>query len=271
MGTNDEQIAFWNGTAGERWVVAQEQMDRTIGPLGDAAMDAAKLVPGLRVLDVGCGCGDTTVALAARGARPTGVDISAPMLARARVRAPDLAFIEADASTSPLPEVDLVFSRFGVMFFDDPVGAFAHLRGSLATGGRLAFVCWRTLAENAWARVPLEGAVSVLGPADPPPVNAPGPFAFAKESRIREILDAAGFSDVRVVPHDTDLHWALDTSDAAVRDTFVRIGPAARRIVDAPEDLREPAIQAIIDAVRPYATPAGFVLPAATWVVTAAR
>ena len=276
MGSNQEQIDFWSGVAGQRWVAAQEEMDRTIRPLGDAAMAALDLAPGLRVLDVGCGCGDTTLAIAERvgpSGRVLGVDISEPMLARARERAatvPTVEFQFADAANTSLGTVDRIYSRFGVMFFDDPVAAFRNLRSPLAPGGRLAFVCWRPLAANPWARLPLEAVNAVLGPPPvPATAYAPGPFAFADASRVRSILGDAGFQDVAIEPFDAETQWTSSTSDEALRETFVRIGPAARRLVDAPEDLRERAIDAILDAVRPLLRPEGLVLPAAVWVVTA--
>jgi len=265
---NAEQISFWNGTAGERWVAAQEAMDRTISPLGEAAMEAAAIAPGHRVLDIGCGCGDTTLALTRRvGPRGavTGMDVSAPMLARARERAIaeglPAEFVLGDASRAPLPEADRVYSRFGVMFFDDPVGAFTHLHRALLPDGRLAFVAWRSLAENPWAKVPLDAVNSVLGPADPPPPDAPGPFAFADADRIRAILGEAGFRNVDVRPLDLDLTW----------QDIVRIGPAARRLADAPDELRERAIDAILARVRPLLDERGLVLGSGVWVVTAER
>ncbi len=277
MGANQEQIDFWSGVAGQRWVAAQRDMDRTIRPLGEAALTALDLAPGLRVLDVGCGCGDTTLAIAARvgpSGRVFGVDVSEPMLARARERAKDapgapIEFEFADASSTPLRTVDRIFSRFGVMFFDEPVGAFRHLRSSLAPGGRIAFVCWRPLTANPWARIPLEAAVSVLGPSPTQPApDAPGPFAFGDAARLRAILGYAGLHDVAIEPFDVDLSWTTDGSDEAVRETFVRIGPAARRLVDAPDDLRDRAIDAIMEALLPYRSPSGLVMPAAVWIVT---
>lgn len=278
MGSNQEQIDFWSGTAGERWVAAQRDMDRTIRPLGEAALAALDLAPGLRVLDVGCGCGDTTLAIAERvgpAGRVYGVDVSEPMLARARERAKTapgapIEFEFADASCTPLRTVDRIFSRFGVMFFDDPIGAFRHLRSALAPEGRIAFVCWRPLTANAWARVPLEAAVSVLGPSTAPVVpDAPGPFAFGDAARLRAILGYAGCKDVSIEPFDADLAWTTTDDDESLRETFVRIGPAARRLVDAPEELRERAVEAILEALGPYRRPSGLVMPAGVWIVSA--
>ncbi len=278
MASNQEQIDFWSGVAGERWVSAQREMDRTIRPLGDAALTALDLTPGLRVLDVGCGCGDTTLAIAERvgpAGRVLGVDVSEPMLARARERAKTapgapIEFDFADAASTPLRTIDRIYSRFGVMFFDDPVGAFRHLRSALAPGGRIAFVCWRPLTANPWAHLPLEATVSVLGPAPTAPApDAPGPFAFGDAARLRAILGYAGWKDVSIEPFDTELQWTTSDDDEALRETFVRIGPAARRLVDAPEGLRERAIAAILEALGPYRKPTGLVMPAAVWIVSA--
>jgi hypothetical protein len=137
-------------------------------------------------------------------------------------------------------------------------------------GGRLAFVCWRALADNPWARVPAAAVASVLGPpATPPPPDAPGPFAFADDARVRAILLAAGFADIDVTPFDAELQWTDSDRDEDLRDAFVRIGPAARRLVEAPEHLREPAIAAIIEALAPYRHPTGLKMPAAVWIVSA--
>jgi SAM-dependent methyltransferase len=148
MTANEDQIKFWNETAGQNWTVLQERMDANLAAIGDAVLAFANAKPGEVVLDVGCGTGATSLALARAGAKVTGLDISRPMLDLARSRAIqaglDISFIEADASAHAFqPEFDLVFSRFGVMFFDDPVGAFANLHKALKPGGRLAFVCWR--------------------------------------------------------------------------------------------------------------------------------
>jgi SAM-dependent methyltransferase len=279
VGDNRDQIAFWNGTAGERWVAAQESMDRAIGPFGLMAMDAAEIALGMRILDIGCGCGDTTIALGRRvgptGA-VTGVDISAPMIARAKERAKaeglPLQLAVADAAVAPLPIVDRIYSRFGVMFFDDLVGAFRHMGEALAPGGRLAFVAWRTLGENPWAKLPADAAASVLGPvASPPAADAPGPFAFAKADRVRAFLTAAGWSDIEVTPRDHHLTWTGLDDDVALRMQFLRIGPAARRLADAPPELLEPAIEAILGKLRPLVVDRTLTLPGGVWVVTAAR
>jgi SAM-dependent methyltransferase len=278
MARNEEQVAFWNGTAGERWVDAQDAMDHTLGPLGRFAMDAAEIAPGMRILDVGCGCGDTTLELMRRvgptGA-VTGVDVSAPMVARAKQRAEaeglPLQLAVADAATAELPLVDRIYSRFGVMFFDDPAGAFAHLRETAAPDGRLAFVAWRTLAENPWAKVPAEAAASVLGPPPPADPEAPGPFAFAREARIRQILGDAGWRDVTVTPRDHAATWIGVHGDDDLREGFLKIGPAARRLADAPPELLEPAREAILARLRPLVRDGSLSLPAAVWVVTGRR
>ena len=177
--TNAEQIADWNGDQGQRWVDYQALLDRMIEPFGAAALRAAAAQPGERVLDVGCGCGSTSLQLA-RAVGPQGsvlgVDISRPMLQAARRRAeaePALrvTFTEADASAAALPAGhDLLYSRFGLMFFDAPAAALRHLRGALRPGGRCAFVCWRAPRDNPWAMAPLMAARQALG-INPPPAS----------------------------------------------------------------------------------------------------
>ncbi len=203
---NAAQIDYWNATAGQTWARHQAQLDRQIEPLGLEALRALAARPGERVLDVGCGCGQTTLELAERvgaAGAVTGVDISSPMLAIAQARSvPDGAanprYLECDAQTADLGQgqYDAVFSRFGVMFFSDPVAAFANLRKALTSAGRLAFVCWRPFSENLWIRAPMEAAQPFLPPSPPMDPTAPGPFAFADPDRVRSILSEAGFSDV---------------------------------------------------------------------------
>jgi ubiquinone/menaquinone biosynthesis C-methylase UbiE len=154
---NHEQIEYWNGRAGETWVAAQEQLDAMLAPISDALVERAEVMSGERAVDVGCGCGDTTLALAARGATVWGIDISEPMLNRARARAPagaKVAFARTDAATQAFtPDHELVFSRFGVMFFADPHGAFRNLRTALTEGGRVCFVCWQAPQLNPWMAI----------------------------------------------------------------------------------------------------------------------
>ncbi len=275
---NSDQIAYWNTTAGETWTAMQDKLDGQIQPLGVAAIEALKLKPGERVIDIGCGCGQTTLALAERvGAAGSvlGVDISRPMLAAARRRidAEGLAqasLIEADAQTHPLePEAaDAVFSRFGVMFFEDPTAAFANILKGVKPGGRLAFVCWRKLAENPWMTVPMAAAQPLFAePAPPADPLAPGPFAFADPDRLRAILSGAGFTDISLTAQDKAI--GAPGLDQAV-ETALKVGPLGARLREQP-NMGPAVIGAIREALAAYTTPEGVRLGSATWIVAARR
>src|SRR5437899_5729200 len=241
---NSEQIAEWNGALGQRWVAMQQDIDRIVVPFGNAALKAAAPQPGERVIDIGCGCGDTSIEIArmvgAAGA-VLGVDVSQPMLEVARSRGAlanraHLAFRDGDASEATLPaNVDLLFSRFGVMFFSQPSGAFSHLRKSLRTGGRCVFVCWRAPRDIAWAMTPLSAARTAMGvtptPADP---DAPGPFAFADEQRLRTILSGAGFADIALQRFDAALY--LGASPRSAAEAVLQIGPGSRVVREVGAD-----------------------------------
>lgn len=272
---NADQIAQWNADAGRNWTDEQERLDRLIAAYGTAALAKAAAQAGERVLDVGCGCGETSIALAGQ-VGPTGqvlgVDVSVPMLARAEERGAGIAqlrFQLADAAHAALGgPYDLLFSRFGVMFFDAPAPAFAHLHAAMAPGGRLAFVCWRSFAENAWAHVPMSVGRRIIGPAtqasDP---HAPGPFAFADKDRVRAILVEAGWRDVTIAPCDAPMPLGADARDAAA--WTLKVGPLAALVRDAGEDMRAPIVAALTETLAQYETPTGVSLSGATWIVSA--
>ncbi|MCC6216448.1 MAG: class I SAM-dependent methyltransferase [Polyangiaceae bacterium] len=271
---NSAEVAFWNGDAAARWVAYQERIDPCIRPFGLLAMDAlAALRPldGARVLDVGCGCGDTTAELARRvGERGEviGVDVSRPMLARAAERLGGdqrVRFLEGDAAAIEAGPLDALFSRFGVMFFADPAAAFGHLRAQLAPGAPIAFVCWKALGENPWAAEPLAAVVEIVGRPPPPAPGAPGPFAFASEERVRGVLEAAGFHDVRHAAHVLPFRIGESLEDAL--DQAAGMGPASRLLRESPEELRAPArdaLRAWLERLTPR-----FERDGAVWVVTA--
>jgi SAM-dependent methyltransferase len=272
---NEAQSEYWNATAGPVWVEFQERLDRQLAPLGDAAQAALAPQVGERILDVGCGCGQTTLSLAQAVApcgEVVGVDISRPMLAIAHQRSAgvsEVKFHAADAQTAVLGEAsfDAVYSRFGVMFFADPAAAFANLARAVASGGRLAFVCWRPLAENLWMRGPLEAGLTVLPPPAPADPAAPGPFAFADPQRVRAILEAAGWTQVSIAPHDTAI------GVGGVDETLslaLRVGPLGAALRESPH-LAAPAMAAVRDFLVRHDGPDGVRLPAAVWIVTARR
>jgi len=273
-----EQLEHWNGPAGRRWVNEQERLDRVLAPLGALAIDSAAPLAGERAVDVGCGCGASTLELAKRvgsGGAVLGVDISAPMLARARERARTQAlswasFAESDATSHAFGgDADLVFSRFGTMFFADPAAAFANLRRALRAGGRLCLLTWRRFEENEWGRVPLEAALSVLGPQPPaPPPNSPGPYSLAAEPRVRELLAAAGFTDVVLQPVDRALEVSTTGIDEAVAFSL-QAGPAARVMLNADADTVARVSAAVRKALEPYARGEHVRLGAAAWLISA--
>jgi SAM-dependent methyltransferase len=270
---NRAQVDYWNGQAGQTWVAAQERMDVMLAPLTSQALAQADPTPGERVIDIGCGCGDTAIAMARRGAAVWGLDISEPMLGRARERAVGLdgvTFTQGDASVQPFTaDHQLLFSRFGVMFFADPVAAFTNLRTALDSTGRMVFMCWQAPAVNPWVSVVGRAIQPFLpegGPADP---RAPGPFAFADADYLRDLLVQAGYTSIEIASTTADLHLA-DDLDGAMRFQG-EIGPIARALVELEGEDRTKAMAAARDALAGHLTAEGVVLGAATWLVSVAR
>lgn len=273
---NAEQVDYWNSAAGLRWAALQERIDAAFAPLTAAALDFAAPRQGAAVIDIGCGAGATILGLAARvgpSGRVLGVDVSEPMLAVAarRIASENLDrtdVVLADAATQPFERgaFDLAFSRFGVMFFADPVAAFANVRTALVSGGRLAFACWRPLADNPWFAVPVGALKPLLPPAPPSDPWAPGPFAFADPDRVRGLLAAAGFEHVAIEPHDTIMR--LGDLPAAL-DFVSQIGPASRALNEADAERRPALIEALRAALGAHDGPDGVVLGGAIWLVSA--
>jgi SAM-dependent methyltransferase len=211
---NSEQAEFWSGFA-PTWIDLEDLLEKTSRVPGDLAIERLGLAGGEHVVDLGCGTGQTTIKLASRvGSAGTvlGVDIADAMLDRARERAvaagtPNLTWRTADVQVEALGDgqFDAAFSRFGVMFFSDPVAAFTNIRRALKPGGRLSFVCWQSPLQNEWALVPAMAAMSVTGPVDPPPPGSPGPFAFADEDYLRSVVEGAGWRNIDILAHSDHL------------------------------------------------------------------
>lgn len=274
---NADQIAYWNGSGGARWTAQQASQDILLAPILDILIDRAGAKPGHHVLDVGCGCGATTIALAQRVAPQglvVGIDVSAPMLARARKLAPrhlPLKLVLADATVYPFDSqsFDLLVSRFGVMFFAEPAVAFTNLRRALRQDGRVAFACWREPRHNPWMMLSLQAAyrhVPRLPEAGP---DDPGPFALALATRLRDVLGRAGFSRLDMEPHDLSLDIAVGGGLERAVEGALQIGPASRALQDASPQVRDAARNSIREALAPFARGQSVPLPASIWMVTA--
>ena len=277
--SNAEMLKYWNEAAGPVWTAYEERLDAQLAPIGARGRERAALQPGERVLDIGCGCGATTLDAArsvGSSGVATGVDISRPMLARAAERARSLGlgqarFECADAQTHPFASaaVDAVISRFGVMFFDDPKAAFANLARATKRGGRLVFVCWQSIAANPWMALPMIAAmqhITIERPTDP---TAPGPFAFADGERVSGILAKAGWAGINVHSLELQLSVGGGASLAEAADFMMELGPTAQPLKDADAATRERVRAAITEAIAPYATDGGVKMGSAAWVITA--
>lgn len=279
---NASEIAYWNGPAGLRWLRRQQQQDALLAPVSDLLLPRAAPRSGQIVVDVGCGCGATTLELARRVAPDgsvLGVDVSAPMLERARALAgrPDAAglrlrFALADATCYAFEpaRADLLFSRFGVMFFSDPARSFENLRRALRPRARLVFSCWRAARQNPWLMLPLQEVtrhvprLPELGP------EAPGPFSLAEEARVRGILQRAGFVDVGMEPVDLLLDLAHGGGLEAALETALQMGPASRALEGQPPHLQAAAAESVRAALARCQQGERVPLPGALWIVTAA-
>ena len=199
---NEEQVRLWNEVNAERWLRLREPMTRPLLPWGNAALEALAPQAGESALDVGCGCGDTTVALARRTGRALGVDVCEPFLRIAREEAvPGARYLLADAQTHRFEEqFDLCFSRFGLMFFEDPAAAFANLRSAMRPGGRFAAAVWGPWQDNEWGTLPMRVLRAIVPSAPPEPARGPGPFALSGKGQFARLLEGAGFNQVSVTP-----------------------------------------------------------------------
>jgi SAM-dependent methyltransferase len=272
--SDDEQEKLWNGVAGRGWVEAQELLDQLFKPFEDLLVEAVSARSVSRVLDVGCGTGGTTLAVARLlGAKGCciGIDISDPMLAAARARAEregaPASFIRANAQTHAFEPAsfDMIISRFGVMFFDDSVRAFANLRRAARDDAGLRFIAWRSAVENPFMTTAERAAAPLLPnlPARRP--DAPGQFAFAEQRRVSRILEESGWAGIEIRPIDV----ACTLPEQELVRNVSRLGPLGRILHETDEQTRNQVLEAVRAAFDPYVHGAEVRFTAACWMVSA--
>jgi len=272
--TNRAQKEFWNGAASEGWVAGQESLDRSLAGVTDHLFGSAGIVTGERIIDIGCGTGQTSL-LAAEKVGDEGAvlggDISEVMLAHARDRAramslTNVVFNKCDAQTDPLLEnANLALSRFGVMFFEDPTAAFANIKNHMVRGGRLCFACWQSPKLNDWVTLPVGIARQYVKDEAPKDPHAPGPFAFAEELRVQKILEDTGWRDIVCTPVSFGMPWGNSPEKAA--NGLLERGPIRALIADLPPQTIEKIREEIVATLTPSEN--GISLKGAIWIVTA--
>ncbi len=272
--SDDEQTKLWNGPAGRAWVETQELFDSMFKPMEELLVQAVSAGAGRRVLDIGCGTGSTTLAVArllgAQG-RCTGIDISAPMITAARARAEregtPASFIIANAQTHAFEPAsfDMIISRFGVMFFDDSVQAFANLRRASEENAELRFIAWRGPSENPFMTTAERAAAPLLPnlPARRP--DGPGQFAFADQRRVSRILEESGWAGIDIRPLDV----ACTLPEKELVRYLTRLGPVGMILHEADERTRTQLIETVRAAFEPYVQGADVRFTAACWMVAA--
>lgn len=276
MSGNAEQLEYWNGPGGNRWVTHQKTLDSTIEAFGQEALRVLSPKTGERVLDVGCGAGTTSLRLAkAVGpkGRVVGLDLSEPMVTRARNLASDVSqaqFDCEDASTYQASQLfDALFSRFGVMFFSDPIAAFRNLRSALSPSGRMAFVCWQGRAQNEWIARPMDALLPlVTAPPAAPAPRSPGPFAFAERAYLQSVVSGAGFQNIEIQGFESPVTLSTTGLDAAV-EFCLTVSPTARLSNAQPADVQQQMRTALAHALASCATGDHIALSGSSWVVTA--
>jgi SAM-dependent methyltransferase len=274
---NPDQLAAWDGDEGAHWSTWADRYDASVRAHGRLLADAAAVAVDEHVLDLGCGCGASTrdAARAATAGAAVGVDLSTAMLEEARRRAAEegldnVTFVHADAQVHPFPPAafDVVISRFGAMFFTDPVAAFTNVAGATRPGGRVALMTWQSMAGNEWITA-LRGALAQGRQLPVPPPNAPGPFGFADPDHVRGVLEAAGFDAVELAAMEAPFWVGADADDAFA---FVRtIGVVQGLVRDLAPDQQRAALDDVRQALDDHAGPDGVVFDSRIWLVRAAR
>ena len=278
---NKNQRDFWSGKGGDIWVERQNAMDTMLSPLGEAALNKLNLNEGENVLDIGCGCGNTTLNIAKRispDGQVTGLDISKPMLKRAKESANEMSISNAsfncvDVQTDDIGEevYSAAFSRFGVMFFEDPIAAFHNINKSLITGASLSFVCWQSPALNPWQSLFIEAVKKYVDLPSPPP-RSPSPFAFMESEYVSSILEESNFQNIMIEGHEAEVNMFSERSLSDSVKDYISINPVVSGMLkDSTEQEKTEIINSAIEAFSPYYSAKGLMFPSATWLVTTTK
>jgi len=277
---NAKQKDFWSGKGGDYWVEKQNEMDIMLSPLGEKALAKLDLKNNSEVLDIGCGCGATTLEIAKKVSEGTvtGLDISVPMLNKAESEASiqgianvDFKVVDVQVDQLTSEKYDYVYSRFGVMFFDDPYEAFKNIFSSIKEGGELSFVCWQDPSLNPWQSLSVQVIRGYLDMPSPPP-RSPGPFAFHEKDYVKEILEKSGFSDISFDDNQEDITMFSGKSLQEASEDYLAINPVVTEMLkDSPDDLKAEIVESLKEAFSEFHKGDGLVFPSATWVVSASK
>lgn len=277
---NAKQKDFWSGKGGDYWVEKQSEMDIMLNPLGEKALAKLDLKSNSEVLDIGCGCGATTLEIAKKVSEGTvtGLDISVPMLGKAESEASiqgianvDFKVIDVQVDLLASEKYDYVYSRFGVMFFDDPYEAFKNIFSSIKEGGELSFVCWQDPSLNPWQSLSVQVIRGYLDMPSPPP-RSPGPFAFHEKDYVKEILEKSGFSNISFDDNQEDITMFSGKSLQEASEDYLAINPVVTEMLkDSPDDLKAEIVESLKEAFSEFHKGDGLVFPSATWVVSASK
>ena len=274
MATSNNEEDYWNNDGGKRWVDHIDALEAMLSSLNESLVGGAKVKNNEHVLDVGCGGGVTSAAHAtATGSDGSvvGADISEIILNVARERyadVPNLAFTTADAGTFNFEpgRFDLITSRFGVMFFAEPVAAFRNMLRAGKSGGRMVFICWAAPGDNPWMGAPAAAAFAIIPAPEKPEPGTPGPFSLADPERIKSIMGEAGFVDITVSLMEQQLNMG---SVASSLDTMTKLGPAAEPLRNATSGQRDAAMEAMRGVLEEHNTAEGVTMQSAVWLVEA--
>jgi len=278
---NKNQKDFWSGKGGDIWVERQNAMDTMLSPLGEAALNKLNFNEEENVLDIGCGCGHTTLNIAKRigpSGNVTGLDISEPMLKRAKESAVEMSITNTifkcvDVQTEDLGDqiYSAAFSRFGVMFFEDSIAAFKNINKSLISGGYLSFVCWQSPAVNPWQSLFIQEVKKFLDLPSPPP-RSPGPFAFMESEYVSSILEESKFQDITIEGHEAEVNMFSGRSLSDSVKDYISINPVVTQMLkESSENQIAEIVNSGIEAFSPYYSEKGLIFPSATWLVTARK